>query len=79
MQSVISAAINAQLIQFEAAADPYFSTVARTPWATMTGHVSGPSSWVDAFSSALESVVRTVKPLVEQKRYVRNLLDKASK
>ncbi|GLB36971.1 putative vps53-like, N-terminal [Lyophyllum shimeji] len=74
--SVISAAIVIQLRELESACDAAFATMARTTW-TASSQVSGQSAYAGDLVSALEQVVETVKPLVEQKKYLRNLFDKA--
>ncbi|KAG6919330.1 hypothetical protein DXG01_006876 [Tephrocybe rancida] len=74
--SVISAAIVIQLRELETACDAAFATMARTTWAA-TGQVSGQSAYTGDLVSAADQVIETVKPLVEQKKYLRNLFDKA--
>ncbi|KAG5717946.1 Vacuolar protein sorting-associated protein 53 like protein [Termitomyces sp. T112] len=74
--SVISAAIVIQLRELETACDAAFATMARTTW-TATNQVSGQSAYAGDLVSAAEQVIETVKPLVEQKKYLRNLFDKA--
>jgi hypothetical protein len=39
--------------------------------------VSGQSSYVDDLARAVESFCDIIKPLVEQKKYLRNFFDKA--
>ncbi|KAG6861932.1 hypothetical protein C0995_009882 [Termitomyces sp. Mi166 len=75
--SVVSAAIVIQLRELETACDAAFATMARTTW-TATNQVSGQSKYAGDLVSAAEQVIETVKPLVEQKKYLRNLFDKAS-
>ena len=65
------------LHELENATDPAFSALARTAWSTIS-LVSGQSAYVDDLIHAIENVMKTTKPLVEQKRYLRNFLDKAS-
>ncbi|KAF8893571.1 Vps53-like protein [Infundibulicybe gibba] len=74
--SVISTGIAAQLRELEFACDPAFTSMARTSWNSVN-QVSGQSAYADELVKAAEQVIEAVKPLVEQKRYVRNLLDKA--
>ncbi|KAF8070050.1 Vps53-like protein [Lyophyllum atratum] len=74
--SVISAAIIIQLRELESACDAAFATMARTTW-TATNQVSGQSAYAGDLVSAAEQVIEIVKPLVEQKKYLRNLFDKA--
>ncbi|KAH9935765.1 Vps53-like protein [Fomitopsis serialis] len=75
--SAISAAIQVILRELEAACDPACSTMSRTAWATQKS-VSGQSPYVDDLARAVEQVVDTVKPLIEQKKYLRNFMDKAA-
>ncbi|KAF5385912.1 hypothetical protein D9615_002629 [Tricholomella constricta] len=74
--SVISAAIVIQLRELESACDAAFATMARTMW-TASSQVSGQSAYAGELVTAAEQVIETVKPLVEQKKYLRNLFDKA--
>ncbi|KAG6827236.1 hypothetical protein H0H92_012692 [Tricholoma furcatifolium] len=74
--SVVSAAIVIQLRELETACDAAFATMARTTW-TASGQVSGQSAYAGDLVTAAEQVIETVKPLVEQKKYLRNLFDKA--
>ncbi|KAG6853779.1 hypothetical protein C0991_001490 [Blastosporella zonata] len=74
--SVVSAAIVIQLRELETACDAAFATMARTTW-TATNQVSGQSAYAGDLVSAAKQVIETVKPLVEQKKYLRNLFDKA--
>lgn len=50
--------------------------MARTSWATLN-QVSGQSAYAGELVNAAEQVIEIIKPLVEQKKYLRNLLDKA--
>lgn len=74
--SVISAAIIIQLRELESACDAAFATMARTSWTT-SNQVSGQSAYAGDLVNAAEQVIETIKPLVEQKKYLRNLFDKA--
>jgi vacuolar protein sorting-associated protein 53 len=58
------------------ACDAPFTTLGRTSWSTVN-QVSGPSPYTDEFVKAAEQVVDLIKPLVEQKKYLRNFYDKA--
>ncbi|KZT71823.1 hypothetical protein DAEQUDRAFT_744138 [Daedalea quercina L-15889] len=73
----ISAAIQVILRELEAACDPACSIISRTAWATQKS-VSGQSPYVDDLVRAVEQVVDSVKPLIEQKKYLRNFMDKAA-
>ncbi|EPQ57099.1 hypothetical protein GLOTRDRAFT_137518 [Gloeophyllum trabeum ATCC 11539] len=75
--SVVSAAIAVLLRELEAACEPSFLTMTRTSWANLN-QVSGQSPYVPDLVNAIEQVVDMVKPMVEQKKYFRNFLDKAS-
>ncbi|PCH36062.1 hypothetical protein WOLCODRAFT_108133 [Wolfiporia cocos MD-104 SS10] len=75
--NAISVAIQVMIRELESACDNAFTTMSRTTWATLKS-VSGQSTYVEDLSKAIEQVVETVKPLVEQKKYLRNFLDKAS-
>ncbi|OSD06968.1 hypothetical protein PYCCODRAFT_1431153 [Trametes coccinea BRFM310] len=75
--SAISAAILVMLRELESACDPAFTTLSRTAWSTMK-HVSGQSAYVEPLVKAVEEVAETVKPLIEQKKYLRNFFDKAA-
>jgi len=50
--------------------------MARTSW-TASSQVSGQSAYAGDLVNAAEQVIEVIKPLVEQKKYLRNLFDKA--
>ncbi|PPQ72073.1 hypothetical protein CVT26_006708 [Gymnopilus dilepis] len=75
--SAISTAINVILREFEINCDPAFLTLSRTQWSTIN-QVSGPSPYTGELVKAAEQVVETIKPLIEQKKYLKNIFDKAS-
>ncbi|KAL1748737.1 Vps53-like protein [Schizophyllum fasciatum] len=75
--SVISSAIVILLHELEVGAEPGFSAMARTSWASLQ-QVTGPSAYTDQVVTAMEQAVAAIKPLVEQKRYLRNFFDKAA-
>ncbi|KDR67572.1 hypothetical protein GALMADRAFT_79772 [Galerina marginata CBS 339.88] len=75
--SAISTAINVILREFENNCDPSFITLSRTSWSTVN-QVSGPSPYTGELVKAAEQVVESIKPLIEQKKYLRNIFDKAS-
>ena len=75
--SVVSAAILVLLKELENACDPALNAMSRLSWSTMN-LVSGQSSYVDDLVKAIEQVADTVKPLVDQKKYLRNFFDKAA-
>lgn len=58
------------------ACEPAFAAMSRSSWATLK-QVSGPSPYTADLVSAVDQVVESVKPLIEQKKYLRNFLDKA--
>ncbi|KAG7098487.1 hypothetical protein E1B28_000431 [Marasmius oreades] len=74
--SVISSAIVIQLRELEAACDPAFSAMLRSPWSTLS-QVSGPSAYTADLIRSIEQVVEVVRPTIEQKKYLRNFFDKA--
>lgn len=76
--SAISAAILVMIRELESACEAAFATLSRTPWATVK-LVSGQSAYVADLLGAIEQVAETVKPLVEQKKYLRNFFDKAAR
>ncbi|KAL4078288.1 Vps53-like protein [Scleroderma yunnanense] len=73
---VISGAINWQLHELETACDGAFMTLSRVNWSVLN-QVTGHSPYVDDLTGVIDQVVELVKPLVEQKKYLRNFLDKA--
>ncbi|KAG8214105.1 Vps53-like protein [Butyriboletus roseoflavus] len=75
--SVVSAAINIQLRELELACDGAFNTMSRANWGAMS-HVTGHSPFMSDITQATEQVAELIKPLVEQKKYLRNFIDKAS-
>ncbi|KAI0745870.1 Vps53-like protein [Earliella scabrosa] len=75
--SAISAAIGVMLRELENACDPFFAALSRTPWVTVK-LVSGQSAYVQDLLNMIEQVAEVVKPLIEQKKYVRNFFDKAA-
>ena len=75
--SVASSAIIAQLRELEAACDASFDMLVKTAWSSSTT-VSGPSAFVKELTKGIESVASAVQPLIEQKKYLRNFLDKAA-
>ena len=78
VSSAISAAIGVMLRELENACDPFFAALSRTPWVTVK-LVSGQSAYVQDLLNMIEQVAEVVKPLIEQKKYVRNFFDKAAR
>ena len=76
--SAISAAIGVMLRELESAIEPAFTVLSRTPWTTVK-LVSGQSPYVQDLLNAIEQVGEAVKPLIEQKKYLRNFFDKAAR
>ncbi|KAK7005804.1 Garp complex subunit [Favolaschia claudopus] len=74
--SVISAAIVIQLRELETACDPAFTAMSRSAWSTVK-QVSGQSPHIVELVNVIDQVVESVKPLIEQKKYLRNFFDKA--
>jgi vacuolar protein sorting-associated protein 53 len=68
-------AIIVQLREIDFACDPAFGTMSRTLWPNLK-QVSGQSPYAGELVLAVEQVIEVVKPLVEQKKYLRNLFDK---
>ena len=58
--------------------EPSFGVMARTAWPTLN-QVSGQSVYVAELAVAVEGILDIIKPLIEQKKYLRNLFDKASR
>ncbi|KAI6002850.1 Vps53-like protein [Pisolithus albus] len=74
--SVLSGAINCQLRELETACEGVFTALSRVNW-SMTNQVTGYSAYVDDLVKIIEQVADQIKHLVEQKKFVRNFLDKA--
>jgi hypothetical protein len=77
-RSVISSSITTLLRELESASEPSFGVMARTAWPTLN-QVSGQSIYVAELAAAVEGIIDAIKPLIEQKKYLRNLFDKASR
>lgn len=75
--SAVSAAILVILKELENACESAFTAMSRLAWANLN-LVSGNSPYVDDLMQAIEHVVDIVKPLIDQKKYLRNLFDKAA-
>jgi len=67
-----------QLRELESACDGAFNTMSRVNWGMMND-VTGHSPFMDDITQSTEHVAELIKPLVEQKKYLRNFLDKASR
>jgi hypothetical protein len=78
VRSSISTAINVILREFESNCEPAFNTLSRTSWSTIN-QVSGQSPYASDLVKAAEQVVELIRPLIEQKKYLRNFFDKASR
>jgi len=74
---VISAGIAVLLRELESACSGPLSTLSRTVWPTVS-HVSGQSPYVSDLVQAIEQFMDLVRPLIEQKKYLRNFYDKAA-
>lgn len=74
--SVISGAINWQLRELEGACDGAFMTMSRVNWSTVN-QVTGHSPYVNDLVETVSLVFESIKLLVEEKKYLRNFLDKA--
>ena len=66
------------LKEVESACEPAFSAMSKIAWGGIS-LVSGQSAYVDDLIKALEQLVDVVIPLIEQKKYIRNFFDKASR
>lgn len=75
--SVISSSITTMLRELDSATENSFGVMGRTAWPTLN-QVSGQSAYVADLVTAVEGVVDAVRPLVEQKKYLKNLFDKTS-
>ena len=73
--SAVSGAITVLLREVENAIDAYFVTMSRANWSSLN-QVSGQSPYVGDLVKTTEQVVEVIKPLMEQKKYLRNFLDK---
>ena len=73
--SVISSAIVVQLRELELACEPAFSTMSRTAWNTLS-QVVGQSPYTIELVKVAEQVADTIRPQVEQKKYLKNFFDK---
>ncbi|KAF8625638.1 hypothetical protein AX15_005277 [Amanita polypyramis BW_CC] len=74
--SIISSGIVVQLRELELACESAFSTMSRTMWNTLS-QVTGQSPYTHELVKVAEQVIETIKPHVEQKKYLRNFFDKA--
>jgi hypothetical protein len=66
------------LRELESASEPAFGVMAKTSWPTLN-QVSGQSAYVADLTAAVEGVLDAIRPLIEKKKYLRNLFDKASR
>ncbi|KAG1752867.1 Vps53-like protein [Suillus lakei] len=64
------------MIAISATCDGAFTTMSRMSWEKLN-QVTGQSSYVDDLARAVESFCDIIKPLIEQKKYLRNFFDKA--
>lgn len=76
--SAISTAILVLLRELENACEPAFNDLSRATWGALS-FVSGHSAYVDELVKALEQVADVTRPLIEQKKYIRNFFDKAAR
>jgi hypothetical protein len=74
--SVVSSAIVVQLRELELACESAFSTMSRIPW-NAVNQVTGQSPYAHKLNRVAKQNIETTKPHVEQKKYLRNLFDKA--
>lgn len=66
------------LKELESACEAGFNAMSRTVWSLLDA-VSGPSPYVDEIVKGVEQVTDAIRPLIEQKKYFRNYLDKAAR
>jgi vacuolar protein sorting-associated protein 53 len=52
--------------------------MSKMSWGSLN-QVTGQSSYVGELINSAEQYVETIKPLIEQKKYMRNFFDKASR
>ena len=77
LSSVINSAILALLRELESACEVPLASLAKITW-TGIANVSGSSAYMNNLTASIEQVISIIRPLIDQKRYLRNLLDKAS-
>lgn len=75
--SVISSAIAALLRELENSCDPHFSALTRTVWANVK-NVSSQSAYMNELVPVISGIADLTRDLVEKKKYLRNLYDKAA-
>ncbi|TDL24222.1 hypothetical protein BD410DRAFT_786323 [Rickenella mellea] len=75
--NVISNAIMVLLRELESACEGSFASMAKAA-RTNAEHVSGSSAYVGDLINSIDQVTDITRPLVEQKKYLRNFLDKAA-
>ncbi|KAH7107994.1 Vps53-like protein [Auriculariales sp. MPI-PUGE-AT-0066] len=75
--SVISSAMVAILRELDTACEPCFRTMSTIMWAQQDA-VHGQSGYVAGLVNAIDTVAEAVRAGVEQKKYLRNFLDKAA-
>ena len=76
--SAVSSAIAVLLRELDNATEGALATMSRTNWGNLS-LVSGQSAFADDLMRNIENVIETVKPLVEQRKYLRNFFDKAAR
>lgn len=76
--SVISAAIALLLRDLEQSTEPFFTTMSRTPWASIE-MVTGQMSYVQELTRAVDVFVEVLRNSIDQKKYLRNFYDKTSR
>ncbi|KZT29133.1 hypothetical protein NEOLEDRAFT_1167151 [Neolentinus lepideus HHB14362 ss-1] len=69
--------IGVLLQELKATGEPEFATRTRTAWGAVS-QVSRQSPYITELVGGIERVVDTARPMIEQKKYWRNFLDKAS-
>ena len=73
--STVSAALLAILNELEQSLDPYFATMARSPWRDAE-FVSSESAYVGDIVRSMQATIAVVRDNVEHKKYIRTICDK---
>lgn len=72
----MSSCITSILRELEAACDPAFAAILKTPWRDLE-NVSGRSAYIVDLVGSIKQVAEVVRARVESKKYIRNFSDKA--
>lgn len=66
------------LRELEVACEPAFAAMSKVQWGTLEA-VSGESPYIGDLVKAVDAVLEVVRSNIEQKKYLRNLYDKAAR